>query len=831
MAHIVHMDEAVSGSSTGRAKNGRFVKGSSGNPSGLPKIPTSRVDAWVGHDAPHLPDEDGGEDGFPSLERLDGWASVLTGIGDPSRDKRLSHHHHSPHALSYEQAGMLWETDDMAAAAIEAPGKEIFREGYEITIGDEGSYDDLKETTEEKLLELGVDEAVELALAYERAYGGGAILLGADDGRPLDQPLDPASVGSIDWINVLEPIEITPASYYEDSNAAKYGKAEYYQLNQTGFVGPVLGLSTPPPMRGSVYIHESRLEVFGGIRVSKRLRSMNAMSQFWGTPELLRFSDALRDFNISWSSAGIISTDVSQPVISMNNLMQLVANHPEKLRARIQAMEIMRSTARALVIDSKLEKFERVTTNLAGLPDLLDRICLRLAAAVRMPLSVLMGYVPGGLGQPGETELTQWYNQIRSLQRRKVGPVIRRIAKMVMRTLRQRKLPKKWGVRWNELVRQTDDQRATSRLTQARADSMYVKMGSVTPDEIRRTRFVGEYSFETQVQEKKKAPGFLAPLPPGVMPGSTIAGASGPNGHNVGGYTRRNPTQSGLGANATEGGDNATEAGTRDAMDYTAVNEVADKKAALARAQGPSRRTNTTTIALLEQLVAIAEQEAAACAAGTCGPDCCYDHPDRADADGPGAKREFAGMPIVIESPKGSKREWVDTDGTTGSTKMKYDYGYIENTVGPDNDSVDVYLGPSPDAPWVYVVHQMSKASDFTAYDEDKAMLGFDSANHARDAYLRQYDDDRFLGGMSQMPLEDFKRRLRTRFGGMVSNAQYDELDEYDIVEHLDRIEKRGAKWYVKSQDGGKDLGEYDTETEAIHRLAAIEYYKKQSAA
>ena len=40
-------------------------------------------------------------------------------------------------------------------------------------------------------------------------------------------------------------------------------------------------------------------------------------------------------------------------------------------------------------------------------------------------------------------------------------------------------------------------------------------------------------------------------------------------------------------------------------------------------------------------------------------------------------------------------------------------------------------------------------------------------------------------------------------------------------------IIKQGDKWVIKSADGSKVLGTYDTKEEALKRLAQIEWFKK----
>lgn len=456
----------------------------------------------------------------------------------------------------------MWRGDDLAARAIEGPPADAFRQGYELVFAEEGKFDKLKEELEEKLTQLELDSIIERAFAMERALGGCAILLGVDDGRELKEPLRKNNVNGIDWITLLEPIEIEPERFYEDPKNPKYGEPEYYRLNTyqspSASLVPSEGRSAPP----AELIHESRLIVLSGVKVSRYQVNARDVSQFWGDSILVRLIEVLRDFNIAWHSAGIIVTDFSQSVFHIENLMQLVMKNPKALQERMQAVEYSRSTARAVLIDTK-EKFDRQSTSVTGLGDLLEKLSLRLAAAVDMPLSLLMGQAPKGLGADSEGDLRLYYDKIRSFQRRKAMPLLKSIIGMVMKSMRERGVPKKWSVAFNPLWQLTDAEIAEARLTQARSDSMYVKMGVLYPDEIRMSRYKGGYSYETQIDESKEAPGFLEPLPPGVIPGSTpnVGGggskpaARGPNAHSVGGYARRNPVQRSLGANTPEGGD------------------------------------------------------------------------------------------------------------------------------------------------------------------------------------------------------------------------------------------------------------------------------------
>lgn len=706
-----------------RNSRGQFEPGRSGNPRGTSKDirPVDIPDIGV---------------------RSDGtWTSELTRIGT-SRDKRMSHTHGKT-CLSYKQIAELWEQDGLACKAIESPSSEAFRSGYELVLGDKSEDEDFKEVLEDALEDLGADDAIDLAWQYKRAYGGGIIYLGTNDSSKLEQPLELDKVRNIEYLTVFEPMELIPES--PSGDLGSYGRPEYYRINSNGSYlyggdkgAPGSRLKENRPKVHSL-IHESRLIVLEGIKTSRYLQTTNEISPYYGTSVVPRFYDALRDCGVGFSAAGILATDVGQPVIKIPGLLQMVAKGEGKLNSRMQAIELSRSTARAILLDER-EEYARQDTSLAHFPELLDRLSVYLSAHIDIPLSVLFGYSPSSLGQPAEVELKLWYNKIRSMQRRKLTPIIKHIVRLLMRTKRQRKLPKKFSVEWFPLETLNEKDLAEARLNQARADEIYLKYGTLAPDEIRKARWTGRFSYETSIDVNTKAPGFVAPIPKGVGgAGGQVGGPVTAGAHTVTAYARRDPSTTKV-AVASRG----DEIDLEYAESELAHAETRLKKAIAARAPEHVLAAHRYVVEYEREALELARQVAAV----------------KSDEDGSGKHVTFAGMQVCVESPRGSVRTWVDTDGTPGSTTMKHDYGYVVGSRGTDGDSVDVYLGPNAEAQWVYVVHQNSKASDFTEYDEDKVMLGFDSPNAARDAYLEQYDDPRFFGSMTMMTVDEFRLKI-----------------------------------------------------------------------
>lgn len=160
---------------------------------------------------------------------------------------------------------------------------------------------------------------------------------------------------------------------------------------------------------------------------------------------------------------------------------------------------------------------------------------------------------------------------------------------------------------------------------------------------------------------------------------------------------------------------------------------------------------------------------------------------------------EVQGIPIAIENQKGSIRKGVDKDGHEWRTEMKHPYGYIVGTKGADGEPVDAYVGPHKDSPHAFAIHQHKP--DGKGFDEDKLMLGFKNKQEAVKGYLKHYDDPKFLGPVSILPMGRLQRLIETgkklfkisQVNSDQSNVEFRDSDNPQITgKSVDPKKKKG---------------------------------------
>lgn len=146
---------------------------------------------------------------------------------------------------------------------------------------------------------------------------------------------------------------------------------------------------------------------------------------------------------------------------------------------------------------------------------------------------------------------------------------------------------------------------------------------------------------------------------------------------------------------------------------------------------------------------------------------------------------EFQGLKISVENRKGSVRKGTDADGKPWAIKMLHPYGYIRMTEGADGDHVDCYVGPNEKSTKVFVIHQNDPTTG--DYDEDKCMLGFNSAKEAKRAYLAHYNRPGFFGSIHEMTMDEFKKKIFAKTGKIAAFGEPMSADS-PFHGHLDII-------------------------------------------
>lgn len=448
----------------------------------------------------------------PQQQRADGWRNIYTGLGT-KRDKRRGASFIADR-LDEVTAEELWLGDDIAARIIESQPDAELRQGFEFVISDASSdgpppeqpridsEDDGAGLAQELMAYFEDREAVPAlvtARKYARAYGGGAILLGAQDGQAFDQPLKESNIKTVPWLKVLRPSECIPSKYYRSPGSKKFGEISSYRV-----IRDTLGGGSSMQLE----VHESRIIPFYGVVVSTRQR---AARNGWGDSVLTRVVEKVADFQASFQAAGVLVQDFAQAVFKMAGLAELMTRGEEGdsvVMARATAVDMARSVARALIID-KDEEFERKATPVTGLPDLIDRLTNRLAAAARIPVTVLMGTAPAGLNATGAADIRNWYDQIAGERESDLRPRHNRLLRVLMlaKDSPTKGLePRRWSIKYPSLWQLTEGEEADLRSKVATADKAYVDAGVLTPEEVAVSRFGGDkWTMETQLDVKARA--------------------------------------------------------------------------------------------------------------------------------------------------------------------------------------------------------------------------------------------------------------------------------------------------------------------------------------
>jgi phage-related protein (TIGR01555 family) len=458
------------------------------------------------------------------IVKEDAWQNLLTGMGDPSRDKIMSGQFLPIQSLDYGEIESLYYGDDVAHRIVDALPDECFRRSFTLEGPD-------SEAMTGQLKNLDAEVRLHDALGWGRLWGGTALVLGIDDGAiDQTQPLNIEAVKGVKFINVVDRRYINPIDYYEEALSPQFGQPKSYQVT------PAFGGNSK-----GVIIHESRLIRFWGTKVDQITTRRLAG---WSYSILQRPYEVIRTFAGVFGAAAQLMHDAGQGVFKVSRLIQQLAGPKRNaILQRFTQLDMQRSSGRILLVDKEGEDFDRKPTPLAGVPDMIDRFILRLASAAEMPVTLLMGQSPAGMDATGESDMRQWYDRVKAVQVKQIEPALVKLLQIL--TAGKWSQNKDNKVIWAGLEEPNDKEDAETEYIEAQTWKLYSDMGAVSGEQIALIKFcdkpIEEVLDEDALAKVVEADAELMkdppPPPPPMLPGAPMPpppqGAP-PNGPNRG---------------------------------------------------------------------------------------------------------------------------------------------------------------------------------------------------------------------------------------------------------------------------------------------------------
>lgn len=423
-------------------------------------------------------------------ERLDGWGSVVMGLGSALRDKVES--------FSFSGSARAWDNwttnetayqqDDIVAKIVDTFPTDATREGFKLGTGDTVT----DKALGEDISKSGALEALKNSWKWSNLHGGGATWVIVDDGRRQDEPVNWANIRRIISFRDLTSFEVSPEKFYEDPMQSNWGKPQLFRLETTGLQ---VGFST------TTMIHESRLIKFRGVP-PRRTDETSPGRHWWGVSMLERANEPMRWSNLIYKATAHLVSDSAQSVMKIKGLAAMInANQGEQVLKRLGIVDTGRSIARAIAIDAEGEDFTRQPLQLSGLHEILTKSDSRLASSVGLPVTKLFGTSPGGMNATGESDLQGHYGNVSGAQADKLKPALDELIRFfVADKSRPFGKVKTWTITFNPLKKLSGTEEADRRNKIANTDKIYVDMGAVLPEEISASRFGPEgFSEETTI--------------------------------------------------------------------------------------------------------------------------------------------------------------------------------------------------------------------------------------------------------------------------------------------------------------------------------------------
>lgn len=383
----------------------------------------------------------------------DGLRNVFSGMGTGA-DKRYHDRYgmgssdivdRSEVEAAYRTSWLIRKIHDLPPFDMTRQGRKWQAEGEEIAV---------IETAERGLQ---VWPKIRRAMTLARLYGGGALIMGVNQGTP-DQPLAPGRIApnALQYLHVVSRYQLTLGDLETDIMSPTFGQPRHYELTSTG---------------SSAIIHPSRVIPFVGQPLPEGALTTGASEAFWGDPLLQSIRDAMTQADLTQAGIASMVHEAKIDTLKIPNLSTMVATAAGEalLMARLNTANLSKSILNTRIIDGE-EEWDTRELSFGSLPDIL-RLFLQIAAgAADIPATRLLGIAPQGMNATGDSDLRNYYDSLAAKQQSDLRPALERLDAVLLPSSGAA-ADASWG--FGSLWQMTPEVAATVQKTKAETAKIY----------------------------------------------------------------------------------------------------------------------------------------------------------------------------------------------------------------------------------------------------------------------------------------------------------------------------------------------------------------------
>lgn len=436
---------------------------------------------------------------------LDGFKNLITKLGVRGKDRVTANQIAAAYILTYPELTAFYMGDGLGKRIIDMPANDATRAGWDV-LGDPEQRFSLE------MGRLGIPQAYNEALKWNRLYGGALTLLNWNDGRPLDQPFKQRKNSPYQILNVRtyasSRIWLMATDFDTDPQSARFERPTMFTIRR---------------MYGAPFkVHYTRVQEWIGTPVpDPTYPGLDLYRRYWGFGVVQACIQELSNLGVSWNAiAGLFQESVIGKY-KLNNLEQLLAEGDEAaIEARMENIQLSKSVINGVMLGAE-EDYTRDTLPFTGVADVIDRLLMMVSSTVGIPVSLLFGRGAAGMNATGEGDARQYYDGIASEQDKQLKPKLVELLGLMHPYVAPETNADELSPRFVPCWSPSQQELVEMHLKQAQADDIYIQNGTLGALEVRQNRFEGGYSFETSVDALSQAP-----LPDDIDEGDPDRGAA-----------------------------------------------------------------------------------------------------------------------------------------------------------------------------------------------------------------------------------------------------------------------------------------------------------------